>query len=337
MKISLIKIFVSKSPFLYSYFKMSCEPEKWWGDSGLCTVMSHLRMEWHKGLSNDLLSKSHPCLLTNNCTKQVKKKPKRACALASCSRFEVLKKKNCAAWSQWTCHFPDALIVTFSKRYTRFYACSVPWHQCESSSQHTKSDSFLQTCTSAGASFTEHSFQLHSSYSGGYAFPHAEVCRVRLWRLFTLAVRGNGTVGRTNFHRPCSVPVKAARPVRPLGQDSASLTYPMAQQTPVTKEGLKNLVTAFYFWITLLPLGNSALYSFHLIFCYRFAQYLTGPFCLIWLPFLFSCTNFTLQKNIWPCDVYKLEFWLQRSVRCFPLLLSIVISTENMKQKVIVY
>lgn len=57
MKISLIKIFVSRTAFLYSYFKMSCEPEIQLGDSGLCTVMSHLRMGWLKGLSNDLLSK----------------------------------------------------------------------------------------------------------------------------------------------------------------------------------------------------------------------------------------------------------------------------------------
>jgi len=42
---------------------MSHEPEIWSGDSGLCTVMSHLRMGWLKGLANDLLSKSYPCLL----------------------------------------------------------------------------------------------------------------------------------------------------------------------------------------------------------------------------------------------------------------------------------
>lgn len=121
MKISLIKIFVSRTPFLSSYFKMSCDLEIQLGDSGSCTVMSHLRMGWLKGLSNDLLSKSHPCFLTNNYKKQVKKPPNQLVHLwaADLRSWGVEEDELCSmmllVWSQWMFHSPDVLIVTFFK------------------------------------------------------------------------------------------------------------------------------------------------------------------------------------------------------------------------------
>lgn len=37
--------------------------------------------------------------------------------------------------------------------------------------------------------------------------------------------------------------------------------------------------------------GTRVLFYFHLTFCYCFAQFLTGPFCLIWLNFQLYCVN----------------------------------------------
>lgn len=96
--------------------------------------------------------------------------------------------------------------------------------------------------------------------------------------LFTVAVKGNGKVGPANFHSLGTVPVKAARPVKSFGQDSAALTYPMPQHIPVafqrrTKElGHSILFLSYSFMAAFIfitvKVGNRVLRTFHLIFSY---------------------------------------------------------------------
>ena len=126
---------------------------------------------------------------------------------------------------------------------------------------------------------------------------------------FTLAVKGNGKVGCTSFHRLCTVSVKAARPVKSFGQDSASLTYPMPQHIPVnfqrrTKElGHSILFLSYSFIAAFIFITVNVGKQSIMFFSFNFLLLICLIFNRIILPYLVTfsillCKFIKLQKNL---------------------------------------
>jgi len=106
------------------------------------------------------------------------------------------------------------------------------------------------------------------------------------------------------------------------------------------RDGLKNLVIALYFWVTLtLFLSFSLLWMWRnniMFVSFNFLLLIYSIFNRIILPSLVTfsillCKFIILQENLWPCGAYKLKFWQRWSLGCFSCLLSMTISKENAK------
>lgn len=114
--------------------------------------------------------------------------------------------------------------------------------------------------------------------------------------LFTPAVKGNGKVQLTNFHRLCTV--KAPRPAKTFGQASASLTsqchirVTFQRRTEELGQSILFLscsfIAAFLFLIVNVGKQNIMFsFDFLLLICSVFNRIIL-PF---WLNFLFYCAN----------------------------------------------
>lgn len=165
---------------------------------------------------------------------------------------------------------------------------------------------------------------------------------MRLLLLFALAVKWNGKVGPANFSQTVSVPVKVARPVKSFGQHSTSLTYQVPWHIPVLfQRRMKELDHSilflnYSFIVSFIFITVHAVKQSIVLFSFNFLLLICSIFNKIILPFLvkFSilfCKYIKLQKNFWPCGAYKLKFWQQRSIGCFPCLLLMTISKKNAK------
>lgn len=145
IKVSLFKIFASRTPFVYSYFKISFKHEivRWqWLLYGHESFKNWMARDFF----SDLLSKSHPWLLANNDEKQVIKLPNQLVYLWAAEDInwgakDELCSMTMPVWSHWMSYSPDVLIAIFLKHCTWFYLCCFPWHQCKFSRQNTKSHS----------------------------------------------------------------------------------------------------------------------------------------------------------------------------------------------------
>lgn len=126
------------------------------------------------------------------------------------------------------------------------------------------------------------------------------------------------------------------RPVKSFGQHTQCHNIFLS---PV-REGLKDLVIAFYVWVTFIAafifITVNVRKQSIMFFSFNFLLLICSIFNRIILPYLVTfsillCKFIKLQMNLWPCGAYKLKFWQQWSIGCFPCLFSVMISKENAK------